>query len=105
MEEDEEIVQPEGDESETKKEVMVEKAMPENSSMSIPLPKGFQPPEGTKDGATFEVIAKAKIQDGRLMFESLDGQTTETEPESMDESDAAAEEALRDAMKSEGLRG
>lgn len=71
------------------------------TDMSIMLPEGFQPPEGTKDGDTFEVIAKAKVVDGRMVFESFDGQPTKTDSEESGESDAAAEEALRTAMKTE----
>lgn len=86
-------------------EVKVAETAPASDGMSIPIPAGFQPPEGTKDGDTFEVIAKAKVMDGRLMFESFDGQQIEAEPETADESDAMAENALRDAMKTGGLRG
>lgn len=73
--------------------------------MSIPLPEGFQPPQGTKDGDTFEVITKAKIKDGRLVFESFDGQPVGSGSEDPDESDVAAEETLRQAVKAGGLRG
>ena len=71
------------------------------TDMSIMLPEGFQPPEGTKDGDTFEVIANAKVENGRMVFESFDGQPTKTNSEESGESDAVAEEALRQAMKSE----
>lgn len=107
-EDDEEVMRPEGDEPETVEEKVMEKVTPgaeAAEAMSIPLPEGFQPPEGTKDGDTFEIITKAKIKNGRLMFESFDGQATKSESEDMNESDAAAEEALRQAMKTEGLRG
>ena len=95
--------EPDGDET----VVQAEKKMPGDDSMSIPLPEGFKPPEGTKDGDTFEVIAKAKVMDGRLVFESFDGQKTEPDgdEETADESDAAAESALSQAIKSGGLRG
>lgn len=109
MAEDEEVmVAEEGDELETAEEKAMEMASPgaeAAEAMSILLPEGFQPPEGTEDGDTFEVITKAKIMDGRLVFESFDGQPVSTSMEDADESDAAAEMALRDAVKSEGLRG
>lgn len=101
----------EDDEPESAEEMAMEKVTPGAeaaevaSDMSIALPEGFQPPEGTKDGDTFEVITKAKIVDGRLVFESFDGQPTAPESDNSDESDAKAEDTLRQAMKDGGLRG
>lgn len=108
MEEEVMVTEEGGDEPESTEEKAMELATPgaeAAEAMSISLPEGFQPPEGTKDGDTFEVITKAKIMDGRLVFESFDGQPTQSDSENSDESDAAAEMALRDAVKSEGLRG
>lgn len=101
----------EEDEPESAEEMAMEKVTPGAeaaevaSDMSIALPEGFQPPEGTKDGDTFEIITKAKIKDGRLVFESFDGQPTSPESEDPDESDAMAEETLRQAVRAGGLRG
>ena len=100
----------EGDEPESAEEKAMEMEMETPGAeaaeaMSIPLPEGFQPPEGTKDGDAFEIITKAKIKDGRLMFESFDGQPTKGASEDSDESDAMAEETLRQAVKAGGLRG
>lgn len=101
----------EEDEPESAEEMAMEKVTPGAeaaevaSDMSIALPEGFQPPEGTKDGDTFEIITKAKIKDGRLVFESFDGQPTSPESEDQDESDAMAEETLRQAVRAGGLRG
>ena len=98
----------EGDEPESAEEKAMEMETPgaeAAEAMSIPLPEGFQPPEGTKDGDAFEIITKAKIKDGRLMFESFDGQPTKGASEDSDESDAMAEETLRQAVKAGGLRG
>ena len=95
------------DEPESAEEAAMEMVTPEAEAaevatdMSIMLPEGFQPPEGTKDGDTFEVIAKAMVVDGRMVFESFNGQPTKTDSEESGESDAVAEEALRQAMKSE----
>ena len=112
-EEDEEVMPAEeeameGDEPESAEEKAMEMETPgaeAAEAMSIPLPEGFQPPEGTKDGDTFEIITKAKVKDGRLMFESFDGQPTKGASEDSDESDAMAEETLRQAVKAGGLRG
>lgn len=110
MAEEEEIIE---DEPESAEEKALEAATPGAEAaeaaaadgMSIVLPEGFQPPQGTKDGDTFEVITKAKIKDGRLVFESFDGQPVGSESEDPDESDAMAEETLRQAVKAGGLRG
>ena len=96
----------EGDEPESVEEMAMEKATPgAEAAEAVADDMSIMLPEGTKDGDTFEVIAKAKIKDGRLMFESLDGQQTKGASEDADESDAMAEETLRQAVKAGGLRG
>ena len=74
-----------------------------DSDMSIPLPEGFKAPGDAKDGETFEIIAKAKIEDGRIVFESLDGQAPKPKTQTSEESDESAEDELRDAMRKERM--
>lgn len=76
---------------------------PEDESaeeMSIPLPSGFEVPPHARNGETFEVIAKAKVADGRLVFESLDGQGIKPDEE---DSDEVAENKLRQAVRQERM--
>jgi hypothetical protein len=87
-----------------KVEVEVEKEVSAAPDMSIPLPEGFPMPPNVRDGETFEVIAKAKVKDGRLMFESFDGQAAAPGEETEADSYEASENALREAMKTEGYR-
>lgn len=92
-----------GAEEESSEEAMNETPVMEKAEeISIPLPPGFAVPETAKNGETFEVITKAKVKDGRLIFESFDGQTVKPE-EGLGDSDEEAENTLRDAVRQERM--
>lgn len=90
------------DEESTEEDMNETPKMEKVEEMSIPLPPGFAVPENAKNGEMFEVITKAKVKDGRLIFESFDGQSTKPE-EGMGDSDEEAETTLRDAVRQERM--
>ncbi len=72
--------------------------------LSIPIPDGFTPPDGTEDGGSFQVMADLRMEDGKLILEKLDGKDVkdsgnEPEDESEDEPKPTIMGSWKDMMK------
>ncbi len=78
------------------------------SSVDFPMPDGFQPPKGTKPGATFEALATLKIDDdGDVCLLKIDGCDVKPEeaeaPAAENEDDQSAMDSAKAALPATGL--
>jgi len=73
-----------------------------SQGLEIPVPNGFEAPEDSESGASFDVLATVKMQDGKLTLEAIDGLpvTAQAEADMDDMEDEAAE-----AGEDEGFMG
>jgi hypothetical protein len=58
-----------------------------NPMISFPIPEGMVPPEGTKDGSTFDALATVRLDGDTLTIVAVDGIPVEAAeaPETEDE--------------------
>jgi hypothetical protein len=77
------------------------------STIDFPMPEGFQPPKGTKPGATFEALATLSLgDDGELNLLKLDGcdvKPEEPEPAHVEDDDQSALDSAKAALPATGL--
>jgi hypothetical protein len=70
----------------------------EEQHVDFPIPEGFQPPEGTKQGDEFQALATLKVdEDGDLCLLALDG--AEVKPESEEEEGNEDQGGMMDKMR------
>lgn len=80
---------------------------------SIAAPEGFSAPEEVREGEAFEVVAKIRLRDGQIVFDSINGvemSEAEPEPEVEETEEVEAEEVtetpaeltLNDAARASG---
>jgi len=87
----------------------------ESTTVSFAPPPGFKQPDDVRDGETFDVVAKCKMEGGQVVIESINGialgdnpeeEEMEVEEEVMPEEEIAAVEStaptLREAAKATG---
>lgn len=61
---------------------------------SFPIPRGFRAPEDVPDGEAFDATVKVRIQDGKVMVDSINGSALgeEMEEDEMEEDEVAENE-------------
>ena len=80
--------------------------------VSFAPPEGFVPPSDIEDGDAFEVVASVRMQDGRVILDSVNGvkvgadtEVEENEEEDLNDDDLeeeVEEPTLQDAMRADG---
>jgi len=81
--------------------------------ISFAPPEGFAPPSDIEDGDAFEVVASVRMQDGRVVLDSVNGvkvdadtEVAEDEEEDLNDDDLeeeVEEPSLQDAMRADGF--
>lgn len=75
----------------------------EISEMSFPIPDGFVAPEDVPDGSAFEAHVTVRVQDGRLIIDSINNsKVTTTDEEEVMEEEMSSDQALSAAMTQSG---
>lgn len=77
----------------------------EVTEMSFPIPEGFAPPDNVVDGGVFDAHITARIQDGRIIIDSINNSKVAVDPSVVDVADpeVASEDALNAAMAQSGF--
>lgn len=70
--------------------------------LEIPVPNGFEAPED-KSGASFDVLATVKMEDGKLTLEAIDGLPVIAQAEAAE--DAEMESDMVGDAEGEGFMG
>lgn len=77
----------------------------EVTEMSFPIPEGFAPPDNVVDGGVFDAHITARIQNGRIIIDSINNSKVAVDPSVVDvtDPDVASEDALNAAMAQSGF--
>ena len=73
--------------------------------LEIPVPNGFEAPEDGQSGASFDVLATVKMEDGKLTLEAIDGLPIVAQAEAAEDEDAEMESDMVGDAEGEGFMG